>query len=172
VEYLFIKGVKKIMDKKLLEFKKICEELSVLYVEKNNEYGDSFGKIFEEDGLAPCLYQIKHKLNRALTLAETEKLPKFETLEDTLRDMANYSIMTLLEYRMTLKETYPKGNKSEERPPVNKEKTCANGAKKNKDKKDDVFRKEFYHMIFNEPLSDYTVSTNTSLTKLIEELLK
>lgn len=100
------------MKEKTIEFKRICEELSTLYVDKNEEYGDSFGAMFKEDGLAPCLYQIKHKLNRALTLADEEKTPKFESLEDTLRDMANYSIMTLLEYTMLEKEKTKKQKSS------------------------------------------------------------
>lgn len=89
------------MNAKLEEFKKITEELSTLYVEKNEEYGDSFGEMYKKSGLAPCLYQVEHKLNRAMQIADKDDV-KFESLDDTLRDLANYAIMTYLEYRLSL----------------------------------------------------------------------
>lgn len=90
------------VSEKLIEFKRVCEELSEVYVSKNEEYGDSFGQMFDEDGVKPCLYQIKHKLNRALQIADKDDVV-YESLEDTLRDLANYSIMTYMEYRLSNK---------------------------------------------------------------------
>lgn len=88
------------MNPKLVEFKKITEELATLYVEKNEEYGDSFGEMYQEDDLAACLYQLKHKINRAIQVANKENVA-FESLDDTLRDLANYAIMTYMEYRLS-----------------------------------------------------------------------
>lgn len=88
------------MNPKLIEFKKITEELSTLYVAKNEEYGDSFGEMYREDGLAPCLYQLKHKINRAIQIAGKDDI-EFESLDDTLRDLANYAIITYMEYRLS-----------------------------------------------------------------------
>ena len=95
------------MNPKLKEFKKITEELATLYVEKNEEYGDSFGEMYKEDGLAPCLYQLKHKINRAIQ-ADNKENVEFESLDDTLRDLANYAIMTYMEYRIDKKAEKPK----------------------------------------------------------------
>lgn len=85
---------------KLKEYKKITEELATLYVAKNEEYGDSFGEMFKEDGLAPCLYQLKHKINRAISVSSKDDI-EFESLEDTLKDLANYAIMSYMEYRLS-----------------------------------------------------------------------
>lgn len=95
------------MNPKLKEFKKITEELATLYVAKNEEYGDSFGEMYKEDGLTPCLYQLKHKINRAIQVANKESV-EFESLDDTLRDLANYAIMTYMEYRIDKKAKKPK----------------------------------------------------------------
>ena len=44
--------------------------------------------------------QISHKTNRLISLvgkSEAERLVKDESIQDTLRDMANYAIMALME---------------------------------------------------------------------------
>ena len=78
--------------------KKICEELHETYVRKNTDYGNSFGETFEELGLISAVSRMIDKVNRLKTIAKGhDPLVEDESLEDTLLDLANYSIITLVE---------------------------------------------------------------------------
>ena len=79
----------------------ICSELTALYERKNHDYGDSFGKSFAEYGAAmPCM-RLEDKLNRLKPLAlGGNQLVSDESIDDTLMDLANYAIMTLVERRL------------------------------------------------------------------------
>lgn len=96
-----------ITSSKIDSHKKICEELTRIYEKKNNDYGDSFGKGFKEYGMTmPCI-RLEDKLLRlkSLTVQNKEQKVSDESIEDTLLDLANYAIMSLIEMR---------GNKNEE----------------------------------------------------------
>lgn len=78
--------------------KAICEELSTLYERKNADYGDSFHQLFEEEGIAASRIRLGDKLNRFKRLSRNyEQNVKDESIRDTLMDMANYAIMTIME---------------------------------------------------------------------------
>lgn len=81
--------------------KLICGILNETYKNKNVAYGDSFGKTFQELGIVSALTRMQDKWNRikALVMGAENKV-KDEQLEDTLMDMANYCIMTLIELDM------------------------------------------------------------------------
>lgn len=81
---------------KVKQFKEIADSLSVLYAKKNEDYGDSFGKTFEELGIISAVTRMSDKMNRIKSLA-IKGSNNFESIEDTLRDLASYSIMTLVE---------------------------------------------------------------------------
>lgn len=75
----------------------ICTKLTNLYERKNHDYGDSFGKGFKEYGMTmPCI-RLEDKLNRLKSLLRNEAAVLDESIDDTLMDLANYSIMTLIE---------------------------------------------------------------------------
>ena len=75
----------------------ICKTLNELYERKNADYGDAFAKSFAEYGLVmPCM-RLEDKLNRLKTLRKQEAKVSNESIEDTLMDLANYAIMTLVE---------------------------------------------------------------------------
>ena len=78
----------------------ICQELNKIYVKKNNDYGDSFGKSFKEFGMAmPCI-RLDDKLNRLKSLTKgNTQMVNDESIEDSLLDLANYAIMTVIEMR-------------------------------------------------------------------------
>lgn len=77
---------------------KLCKELNDLYARKNADYGDSFGKSFEEEGLAMARIRLGDKFNRFKTLSRSvERKVLDESIRDTLIDLANYAIMTVLE---------------------------------------------------------------------------
>lgn len=85
--------------KKIEQHSIISRELTELYERKNADYGDSFGKSYAEYGLAmPCI-RLEDKLNRLknLTLRNGKQQIAEESIRDTLMDLANYAIMTIIE---------------------------------------------------------------------------
>jgi len=78
--------------------KQICNELNQIYQAKNHDYGDSFSETYEKLGLISAVTRITDKVNRLQSLCTKEqKLVEDETIIDTLYDLANYSIMTIIE---------------------------------------------------------------------------
>ena len=84
------------MDKQQ-EFKNITTEMSELYSKKNNDYGDAFGQTFAELGIISAITRISDKTNRLKSLATKDQRVDDERIEDTLMDLANYAVMTLIE---------------------------------------------------------------------------
>lgn len=74
----------------------ICSKLYNLYKSKNHDYGDSFGETFQKLGIISAVTRITDKVNRLQSLA-TKDAKVDESIKDTLMDLANYSIMTLIE---------------------------------------------------------------------------
>jgi hypothetical protein len=80
------------------KFRKIAEEVGNLYEKKNAVYGNSFGETYKKLGIVSAVTRISDKYNRLCTLAKNPDVDNLgESLEDTLKDMAAYSIMTLME---------------------------------------------------------------------------
>ena len=79
--------------------KKLCEELNALYERKNHDYGDSFHSSFVEEGLAMSRIRLGDKLNRFKTLSRNPERQQVdeESMRDTLIDLANYALMTVME---------------------------------------------------------------------------
>ena len=78
--------------------KEICTEINELYAKKNHDYGDSFHQTFVEEGMAMARIRLGDKLNRFKTLSRgNEQKVNDESIRDTLIDLANYAIMTILE---------------------------------------------------------------------------
>lgn len=76
-------------------FNQIVNDMSELYSKKNNDYGNSFEETANEFGLVAPVIRISDKLNRLKSLLKRPQLVK-ESIEDTLLDMANYAIMTVI----------------------------------------------------------------------------
>lgn len=78
--------------------REICEEINDLYARKNHDYGDSFHQTFVEEGMAMARIRLGDKFNRFKTLSRSgEQKVGDESIRDTLIDLANYAIMTVLE---------------------------------------------------------------------------
>lgn len=78
--------------------KQICEEIHNLYTKKNHDYGDSFHLTYIDEGMAMPRIRLSDKFNRFRTLSRSNKQEvKDESIRDTLIDLANYSIMTIIE---------------------------------------------------------------------------
>ena len=87
--------------RKLVVHARICDEIKELYKRKNADYGDSFGKTFVEEGMAMPRIRLADKLERfkRLTRSGVQNV-KDESVRDTLIDLANYAIMTIVEMEM------------------------------------------------------------------------
>lgn len=83
---------------KVAHHRMICDEINELYAKKNHDYGDSFAQSFREEGMAMVRIRLGDKFNRlkALTRGGGQKVAD-ESIRDTLIDLANYAIMTVLE---------------------------------------------------------------------------
>lgn len=78
----------------------VCKELNELYARKNADYGDSFSKSYEEFGDVMAAIRMGDKLNRFKALIRDRRKVKDESVRDTLIDLANYAIMTVMEMDM------------------------------------------------------------------------
>ena len=80
----------------MINFEDIQKELTELYKKKNKDYGNSFEQSLNEYGLLPTIIRLKEKITRADNiLMNSQASVAEESIEDTLKDIANYSIITL-----------------------------------------------------------------------------
>lgn len=79
---------------------KICEELTQIYYNKNQDYGDSFAIVRAKvpDAIKVRLWDKMLRLDNLLS--GSNALVQSETIEDTLKDMANYCLMELIERQL------------------------------------------------------------------------
>ena len=86
--------------------KVITNEMLDLYEIKNKNYGDSFSKQFQEYGLTSVCIRLEDKLNRLKSLNKQISEAKNgivdidvddESIKDTLIDLANYSVLAIME---------------------------------------------------------------------------
>ena len=82
---------------KIERFKEIVAEMATLYENKNKDYGDSFGKSIKEHGYVAGIVRMEDKFNRLKNLLLSFEEPNFESISDTLTDLANYAIMMRME---------------------------------------------------------------------------
>lgn len=84
---------------------KFCDEenAALCALVKHNDYGDSFHTTFVEEGLAMARIRLGDKFSRFKTLSRLscndrdQQQVTDESIRDTLLDLANYAIMTVLE---------------------------------------------------------------------------
>ena len=83
-------------NEKIERFHEIVNEMANLYAKKNSNYGDSFGKLYSDLGPVAGLVPLHNKLDRLTNLIKGNH-NDFESVEDTIRDLACYSVMFLIE---------------------------------------------------------------------------
>ncbi|QHJ81772.1 MAG: hypothetical protein [Bacteriophage sp.] len=76
---------------------KITQDLNKTYIEKNADYGDAFNKSLDNHGLTAAIVRMEDKMGRFSNLAgRPASMQVEESLGDTLLDLANYAIMTVM----------------------------------------------------------------------------
>ena len=80
------------------EHKKLCDLMHEIYIKKNSDYGNSFSDLYDEYGSIISEIHIREKFDRFKQL-RTNESQVGESIEDTLMDMANYCLLTLLEMK-------------------------------------------------------------------------
>ena len=80
-----------------MNFREITDYMYQIYEKKNADYGDSFSKTFDEFGLTASAIRINDKTERFKKLIKQEAQVQDESIKDTLLDLANYAVLTLME---------------------------------------------------------------------------
>lgn len=83
-----------------LRFRDITEKMRETFLKKNHDYGNSFHETWDEfgdKGIITALTQISHKYHRLMNIGLGTKPLADESIDDTLLDMANYCILTIME---------------------------------------------------------------------------
>lgn len=78
------------------QFMSITQNMAKTYAAKNHDYGNSFEESLNEFGLVASVVRLVDKMNRIKSLIKKEAQVKDESIKDTLLDMANYAIMTVM----------------------------------------------------------------------------
>ena len=78
-------------------FKEITEKMFETFKAKNHDYGSSFSNLFKECGMTYAYGHMSEKLERVKSLMKAEANVKGEGMKDSLLDLANYAILTVME---------------------------------------------------------------------------
>lgn len=79
----------------MIKFEDILKELNEIYEKKNADYGNSFENSLNKFGVLPTVIRLNEKVNRLKSLCIGKQQVKDESIEDTLKDIANYAIITV-----------------------------------------------------------------------------
>lgn len=97
-----------LVTKEVCNFIDVADEACNLYARKNHDYGDSFTKGMDTIGINYGVGRLYDKTNRLINLAKLDDIAETavnnETIEDTLMDLACYSIMLLVYRRNKAKQ--------------------------------------------------------------------
>ena len=81
-------------------FDHIQVEMCDTFKSKNADYGNSFSQLYQEfgdNGIVTAAVQISHKYHRFMNLIKGAPAKVNESLRDTLLDLANYCVLTVME---------------------------------------------------------------------------
>lgn len=90
---------------KIEKHEQICNEIHEMYIKKNADYGDSVGELYAKLGDISFLTRISDKYHRLMNLmcdsdGYKKKDINYESVDDTIQDLANYCIIWLMEREM------------------------------------------------------------------------
>lgn len=78
-------------------FKEITDKMCDIYKQKNSDYGSSFSKLFKKCGMTYAYGHLAEKIERIDSLSNNDAKVQGESMIDSLYDLANYSILTIME---------------------------------------------------------------------------
>ena len=78
-------------------FKEITDKMFEPFKAKNHDYGSSFSNLFNECGMTYAYGHMAEKLERVKSLMKDDAKVKGESMKDSLYDLANYAILTIME---------------------------------------------------------------------------
>ena len=84
-------------------FKEITDKMFETFKAKNHDYGSSFSNLFKECGMTYAYGHMAEKLERVKSLMKDEAKVNGEGMKDSLLDLANYAILTIMELDKTRK---------------------------------------------------------------------
>lgn len=84
-------------------FRDIINGMYGTFKAKNHDYGNSFSELFAECGMTYAYGHMAEKLKRVKSLMSDESKVKGESMRDSLLDLANYAILTIMELDKTRK---------------------------------------------------------------------
>ena len=84
-------------------FKEITDKMFETFKAKNHDYGSSFSNLFNECGMTYAYGHMEEKLERVKSLMKDEAKVNGEGMKDSLLDLANYAILTIMELDKTRK---------------------------------------------------------------------
>ena len=85
-----------LVDNNVETFATIVKEMTELYAKKNHDYGNSFDEGCDKIGTGDPLGRMLDKMNRLIAcMGKEDDIQINESIEDTLTDLACYSVMTL-----------------------------------------------------------------------------
>lgn len=89
-------GIRPALSDNVEQFTSITQNMTKTYAAKNHDYGNSFELSLDKFGLVASIVRLGDKMNRIESLTKKEAQVKDESIKDTLLDLANYSIMTVM----------------------------------------------------------------------------
>lgn len=89
------------IEQELEMFEKVCMEMTKTFASKRHDYGPTTEETFKKFGPVSMLTRMHDKLGRLdnLLICCVQPEVRSEKVEDTLIDLANYAIITLIELR-------------------------------------------------------------------------
>ena len=85
-----------VLPEEAAQFKEVVNGMISTYVRKNHDYGNSFDKSLDKFGLVASVVRIGDKMIRIESQAQKKAMVQDESIRDTLLDMANYAVMTVM----------------------------------------------------------------------------
>lgn len=89
-------GSRPVMSDNVQSFMDITTDMAKTYAAKNHDYGNSFEQSCNKFGIIASVVRLGDKMNRIESLVIKKAEVKDESIKDTLLDMANYAIMTVM----------------------------------------------------------------------------
>lgn len=80
------------------QFKEITKQMATVQELKAEDYGDTYAEMFDEYGMQYGVIMMEQKLKRIKSVLNRKNI-NFESLDDSLLDLANYAILFMIEER-------------------------------------------------------------------------